>query len=111
VEVQALAMVGPDEVEGVALSEHVGAVAGDPVRGRPHRDPLAAEREPADHGAGWRAHRHLLRKRACLGCRNEHRGVLRGHAFRGTHLVPDETTRRAASRLLEMDYEHPSIRS
>jgi hypothetical protein len=63
VEVQAFALVGPDEVEGVALSEHLGGVARDPMGGRSHGDPLASEREPDDLGAGWRAHRHLLGER------------------------------------------------
>lgn len=43
-QVQALAMVGPDEVEGVALSQKVGAVAGDPV--------LASAPRPTRLGAG-----------------------------------------------------------
>ena len=46
VEVEALAMVGSDEVERVALSEQVGAVAGDPVSECPHGDPFASERNP-----------------------------------------------------------------
>jgi hypothetical protein len=56
VKVEALAMVGPDEVEGVALSEQVGAVAGNPVRRRPHGDPFASQWEPHDHRAGRRCH-------------------------------------------------------
>jgi hypothetical protein len=59
VKAQAPAVVGPDEVEGVALSEHVGAVAGNPVCGRPHGDPLASQREFDDHSVGCRSHRYL----------------------------------------------------
>ncbi len=56
VQVQARPVVGPDEVEGVALAEQVGAVAGDPVGGRPHGDPLAPQRERHDHRVGCRVH-------------------------------------------------------
>jgi hypothetical protein len=38
-------MVGPDEVERVALAEQLGAVARGLVRGSSHRDPLAPERK------------------------------------------------------------------
>jgi hypothetical protein len=51
-QVQAPAMIGPDEVEGMMLAEPVGAVAGDPVRGVRTATHSSHSGKPDDHGAG-----------------------------------------------------------
>ena len=99
------AVVGPDEVEGVALSEHVGAMAGNPVCGRPHGDPLASQRELDDHGVGCRSHCQLQSRGASDldlgGHAHERRQPVPRRAHRGRHRgrLPRGIGRATADRL------------
>jgi len=105
---QAPALVGPDNVEGVGLSDQVGAVVRNLCARLPYRDPLASERNPTTRVlfSPWLL---IATSRGSVHAQDAHAAselCCASHKLSGSHPALGET-HRVASRLMLTGYEHP----